>query len=185
MSDTAPAASSRRRSSCSMAPSLPARLPLHHLRARLAEAELAVERVHVGRVQEPACVSERAVLDHLAHELLPQPTAAVLLEDVHVREVDERSAVRRRAAEADLTVAVVEPDDARGAVDQAILCLARPARRPVAHLAEEAVLLVPVDAPLVVVQLEPVADRAPHAIRRSLTRRASGAGTHRAPRTTT
>ena len=42
----------------------------------------------------------------------PSPRPAVLLEHVDVREVRERDAVARRAAEADLPLAVVEADDA-------------------------------------------------------------------------
>ncbi len=101
----------------------------------------------------------RAVLDHLAHELLAQPAAAVLLEDVDVREVDERVAVGHGPAEADLAVAVVEADDALRLVDQPVLGLARPAERPVRDLAQEPVHLAPVDPLLRIVQLEAVAER--------------------------
>src|ERR1700712_3964578 len=52
--------------------------PLHAALARRREAEAAVEGVHVLRVQDPAQVRVRAVLDRLAHELDAEPAAAVL-----------------------------------------------------------------------------------------------------------
>ena len=52
--------------------------PLEQLVVGLGEAELAVERVHVRRVQQPPDVRERAVVDHLADELLAEAAAAVL-----------------------------------------------------------------------------------------------------------
>ena len=76
-------------------------------------------------MQQPFEMRELAALDHLADELLPQPAASVLLEYVDVREVDERHAVGRRAAEPDLALAVVEADDPRRLVDQPVLRLSR------------------------------------------------------------
>ncbi len=131
------------------------------------------------------------VLDHLAHERLAEAAAAVVGEHVDVREVRDREAVGDGAAEADLALAVVEADDACCLVDQPILRLPGAPGRPVALLAEEAVHLGAVDPRCVVVELEPVAELAPHAlslsrtITTSVTRRASSAGSRRAPRTTT
>src|SRR5205085_11479226 len=109
---------------------LPGRAPLEHLVVRLVEPDLAIQRVRVLGVEDPAHAGEVAVLDHLAHEVLPQAAAAVLGQHVDVREVSDRDAVRGRATEADLPVAVVEPDDASRDVDQMLLCLARAADRP-------------------------------------------------------
>ena len=93
-------------------PRLSRRLSLHDLLTRLGKAELAVEGMHVRRVQNPAHTGVGTVLDHLAHELLAEPTPAIGLEDVDVRQVHERHTVGLRAAEADLSGAVVETDDA-------------------------------------------------------------------------
>ena len=56
-----------------------------------------------------------------AHERRTESAAAVGLQNVHVGEIDERRAVGRGAAEADLFGAVVQADDAGGLVDQTIL----------------------------------------------------------------
>src|SRR3954453_22241992 len=110
----------------------------------------------IRRVEDPFHVCVRAVLDHLAHELLAQSAPAVLAEDVDVGEVREREAVRERAAEANLALTVIESDDARGLVDQPVLRLTRASLGPVRLLAEEAVHLGPVDALLGIVQLQAV-----------------------------
>ena len=104
---------------------LPGRLSLHHLLTRLAEAELAVERVHVRRVQEPAHGRRRG-------RARPSRGRAPRRGRARGRPRARRRRRGRRtstpsvsgAAEADLRVAVVEADDARGLVDQA-----RPASR--------------------------------------------------------
>src|SRR5207237_13440 len=80
----------------------------------IAKTELPVQVVRVARVEHPGQVRERPVLDHLADQLDPEPTAPVTAEDVDVGEIDERHPVRVRAGEADLARPVVEPDDARG-----------------------------------------------------------------------
>src|SRR5206468_11182008 len=103
----------------------------------------------------------------LPHDLLAQTAASVLLEQVDVREVDDRHAVRRGTAEADLTLTVVETDDSGRLVDQAILGLPRPPCRPVALVAQVAMHLGAVDPALVVVELEPVGEGALHAMIRS------------------
>ena len=66
-------------------------VPLHCALVR-AEAELLVQRVRVARVQHPAAVGVRPVLDDLAHELDAEPAAAALVEHVDVGEVDEARA---------------------------------------------------------------------------------------------
>jgi hypothetical protein len=68
--------------------------------------------VGVARVQEPLLVGPRASLDHLADELFAQAAAAELGEDVDVRQIDDRDAVREGAGEADLAPVGVEADDA-------------------------------------------------------------------------
>jgi len=50
---------------------------------------LPVQAVRVTRVQDPAHVRQRPALDHLSHELDPEPAAAVLGQDVHVGEIHE------------------------------------------------------------------------------------------------
>ena len=91
---------------------------LHHTLRRCVEADLAVERVRVARVQHPTDVLQRPALDHLAHELGAEAAAAVLGQHVDVREVDERDAVAEGAREPDLPVTVVETDDALRLTDQ-------------------------------------------------------------------
>ena len=131
--------------------------PLEQLVVRLGEAELAVERGACSSCAAATRAGERAVVDHLAHERLTEAAAAELRQDVDVREVGERDAVADRPAEADLALAVVEADDARRVPHQALLDVERPTRGPVALVAEVAVHLDEVDAFLVVVELEPVA----------------------------
>src|SRR6185312_4488824 len=124
---------------------------------------LPVERVRVGRVEQPLHVRVRAVVDHLPDELLPQSAPAVLREHVDVREVGDGEPVAERAAEADLAVAVVEPDDTRGLAHEALLRLPRSAGRPIRLLGQEAMHLADVDAGHIVVELDAVAERALHA----------------------
>ena len=78
-----------------------------------AEAEALVERVRIARVQEPLRVDERPFVHGEAHQLDAEAAAAVLVEDVDVREVRLRVAVGQRPREADLPPLVVEADDAR------------------------------------------------------------------------
>src|SRR5581483_4466389 len=139
------------------------RKPLHHLRARGVEPELPVQRVHVCRVQQPLQVCERPMLDHLAYERLPQSAAAVLREHVDVGEVDERDAVGNPTADPDVALAVVQPDHAVRIVDERVLDLVRATARPVALLADEAVDGGTVDSRGIVVELEAVPQRPPHA----------------------
>jgi len=66
--------------------------------------------VHVARVEDPAAVRARAVVDHLAHELDAETAAAALVEHVDVGEVNESARVELdRTGEADLAVAEVSP----------------------------------------------------------------------------
>ena len=128
------------------------------------ESEARVETVRVARVQEPAAVRVRAVLDHLADELDAEAAAAALVENVDVGEVEEAAAVELgRAGEADLAAVVVEADDADAAVDQRVLLLARAARGPVRVGAEVRVDGVAVDPGRIVVELVAVAEVALHA----------------------
>ena len=75
----------------------------HQRVGRLAfdEAELRVQPLRVGGVQQPVHAVEGA-LDDLAHELEPEPAAAVGAQHVHVGEVGDARAVGDRAREADL-----------------------------------------------------------------------------------
>src|SRR3954470_10185563 len=59
------------------------RRPLEVGGARRGEAELRVERVRVVRVQHPAEVTARAVLDHDPDEADPESPAAVRRQRVH------------------------------------------------------------------------------------------------------
>ena len=83
-----------------------------HLVARLPEAELAVERMRVRRVQQPLDVGVRPVVDHLAHELLAEAAAAVLGTHVDVGEVRDREPVREARQKPICVAVVVEADDA-------------------------------------------------------------------------
>ena len=66
------------------------------------------------------------------HELDAEAAAAVLVEHVDVREIDEaRGVAVDRPGEADLAAVPVEADDARARVDQLVLPLARSSLRPV------------------------------------------------------
>src|SRR4029079_8438895 len=96
-----------------------------------------------------------------------EAATAVLLEHVDVREINERVPIRGRPCEPDLAIAVVDADDARGRIDQAVLQLTRTAERPVGTLAQEAVHLRAVDAVLRVVDFDPVAEIPCHANSRS------------------
>src|SRR4029079_4937724 len=80
-----------------------------------------------------------ALLDHLANELHAEPLPAVRREDVDVREIDERDAVRERAREAELALAVVDADDALRLVDQPRDDGEWPPFRPVRVVGEEVV----------------------------------------------
>ena len=82
------------------------------------------------RVQDPAQARVRAVLDRLAHELDAESAAAVLRQHVDVEQPGVGGVVGGHAAEADLPVAVVEADDARGVVDQVLHRLVAAARAP-------------------------------------------------------
>ena len=118
-----------------------------------AEAELLVERVRIPRVEDPAAAGIRPVLDDLPDELDAQSVAAVLVEDVDVREVDEpRGVAVDRPREADLVAVLVEPDDVAARVDQLVLAPARPPLRPVRGR-EEGVDRLPVEPRAVVVEL--------------------------------
>src|SRR5262245_46232277 len=117
----------------------------------------------VRGVEHPAHVGVRATLDHLADELDAEPAAAVGRQHVDVGEVHHRDAVAGRTAEAGLLTAVVEADHAPRLADELLLDGVRPAGRPVRVLGDEAVDGGDVDPGRVVVQLEAVAEVAPHA----------------------
>ena len=85
--------------------------------------------MRVGGVEEPLRPGERPLVDAEAHELDAEAVPAMLLEDVDVREIRLDVPVRDRAREPDLRRPVVQPDDARGAVDQRVLRRARPPLR--------------------------------------------------------
>ncbi len=82
------------------------------------EVELAVEVVRVARVQCPAQSGVRAVVHHLADELHGESAPAVLGQHVDVGEIDQRDAVRKCSREADLSIAVVDADDALRLADE-------------------------------------------------------------------
>ena len=98
-------------------------------------------------------MGKRTALDRLANELDAEPLAAVLFEHVDVGEIRQRVPVRERPRKADLPVAVVEADDARGATDEVFDDVARTALRPVRLLGEVPMDGVEVDALDVVVEL--------------------------------
>ena len=82
--------------------------------------------VRVLGVQEPRAFGERPPFDHLLHERLPEPTAAMLLEHVDVGEVHGgQPDGRDRPAEADLTGV---PAEFQSVLRQALS--RSPARRP-------------------------------------------------------
>jgi hypothetical protein len=118
--------------------------------------------VRIAGVQEPAQIGERSPLDQLADKLDTEAAAAVVREDVDVREVGDRRPVREGACKRDLALAVVDADDAVGLADEAVNGVARPSLRPVRVVGEVVVDGVDVDARRVVVELEPVAEGTPH-----------------------
>ena len=118
--------------------------------------------MRVARVQHPAPVGERPVLDDLADELDAEPGAAMALEDVHVGQVHEPCGVAvDRSGEADLSTVLVEADDVRARVDQLVLSLAAPSLCPVGLAPEVRVDGTPVEPGGVVVELVAVS-QVPH-----------------------
>ena len=89
---------------------------LHRPLARVAEAELRVQPLHVARMEDPLRLGEAALVDREPHELEPEAAPARLLQDVHVREIRDGVAVGDDAREAELATAArsraVEADDA-------------------------------------------------------------------------
>src|SRR5262245_31639345 len=128
--------------------------PFHHPLRRRPEPELLVQRVCVLRVEDPAPLRVRAVVDHLAEELHAEAAATVLREHVDVAQIRDRRAVADGPGEADLAGAVVEPDDPRRLTHEALLLLPGPPGRPVGVVADEVVDGVHVDPVAVVVDLE-------------------------------
>ena len=113
-------------------------------------------------MQHPAARCVRPVLDGFTDELEPETVAAVLLEDVHIREIDEACGVAiDNARKADLVRAVVEADGPRTAVDQRVLPGTGAALGPV-RLREERMDCGAVDASRIVVQLVAVFEGALH-----------------------
>src|SRR6476659_4715042 len=92
--------------------------PLHAPLARRCEAEARVQTVHVLRMQDPAQVGLRPVLDGLAHELHTEPAPAIVGQDIDVEQPRVGHVVGGDAAEPDLPALVVQADDARGVADQ-------------------------------------------------------------------
>ncbi|MEJ7568956.1 MAG: hypothetical protein WKF41_11905 [Gaiellaceae bacterium] len=104
-------------------------------------------------MKHPAPARVRPLVDGEADELDAESLASVLLEDVDVREIRQpRVGCIHRPGEAHLRVAVEDADDAVGALDQVAHVLSRSAGRPVRLLRDEAVHLVEVDSPPVVVE---------------------------------
>ena len=107
------------------------------------------------------CSSQRtfanaAPVDDLADDLLAEPAAAMLRQDVDVGEVRDRMPVRDGAREADLAPRVVDANNARRAADERLDRVAGPPLGPVRLLGQVAMHLVDVDTLDVVVQLVPV-----------------------------
>ncbi len=128
------------------------------------EAEPGVEPVRVARVEDPAAVGVRTVLDHLPDELDAETAALALVEDVHVGEVHEPPGVEGgRTREADLAPVAVEADHADTRVDELVLLCAGPARRPVRLGAEVCVDRIAVEPCRVVVELVAVTEVTFHA----------------------
>src|SRR5205823_8058241 len=127
------------------------------------EAELLVEGVRVARVQDPAPLRVRTVLDDLPHELDAEPETAELVEHVDVGEVHEAGGVAvHGAGEADLAAVAVEAHDAGARSDQLVLAFAGPALGPVGLAAEIGVDGLAVEAGRVVVELESVVESTLH-----------------------
>src|SRR4051794_10197552 len=92
--------------------------PLHAPLAGSCEAEARVQTVHVLRVQDPAQMGLRPVLDGLAHELHAESPPAIFGQDIDVEQPGVGDIVGGHAAEPDLPALVVEAHDARGVADQ-------------------------------------------------------------------
>jgi hypothetical protein len=92
----------------------------HDRGVRGGEAELPVQAVRVGGVQQPSESFPRPVFDHLLPERPAKPASAVILQDVHVGEVGQRHSVGKGAGESDhVPLAVIAADDPPGALDSA------------------------------------------------------------------
>ena len=92
------------------------------------EAEARVEAVRVARVQDPAAVGERPVVDHLADELDAEPASAALVEDVDVGEVQDSGRRRtRRPARSRPAGRRERPTTRTRRVDERVLLRARAA----------------------------------------------------------
>ena len=127
------------------------------------EAELGVELVRVLGVQHPAVRGERAFLDAEPDELDSEALAAMVGQDVDVREVGQpRIGHVDRAGETHLRAVEVDTDDPVRALDQAAHRLPRATGRPVRLLGDEAVHLVEVDPGRVVVELVAAGENLPH-----------------------
>lgn len=114
-------------------------------------------------VQEPLRVGVGAALEHLARELGAEAAPAVGREDVDVGKVEQLRREPRGPAEADLPPVVVEPDDPCRLAYELLLHRELATGRPVGLLGEESLHLGHVDPLGVVVELESVAEVAPHA----------------------
>src|SRR4051812_15227626 len=136
--------------------------PLHDRRRGRAEAELLVEAVGVVGAQDPADARVGPVLNGLAHELHPEPSAAEVGVHVHVGEIGEDRAVRHHSAEPGLAPVLVEPDHQRCLPHKPLRELARAALGPVGVLGEEARDLVDIHPRAVVVELEAAFELSSH-----------------------
>jgi hypothetical protein len=110
--------------------------------------------VRVARVQDPTDVRVRTFLDHLPDQPYAEPLAAVLRQDVHVGEVDERDAVGERPREPDLPAVVVDADDALRFADEPLDHRERPSLGPIRVVREVVVDSGDVDALGIVVELD-------------------------------
>jgi hypothetical protein len=112
---------------------------LHQGVVGFVEAELPVERVCVGGVQQPTKVSPGSGLDHLSHKLPPQTPTTVLGFHVDIGEVGERNVVRNRSAEADhLAGGRIAANDPPSASHLLLDVSAGPPTSPIGLVGEEA-----------------------------------------------
>src|SRR4051794_203743 len=118
--------------------------------------------MRIARVQQPAKLGVRTVLDHLANELLADALTAVFRHDGDIRQIGQGLAVRERAGETDLAPVCIGADDTFGFGDEPGNHLARPPLSPVRVVREEGVDGVDVDSARVVVQLDAGVELALH-----------------------
>ena len=136
----------------------------HECRVGSVESEAAVELVRVGRVQKPAQVAERTVVDRFADQFDAETSTAIGGQDVDVGEMRDVDAVREHPRESDELVAVIEANDAGGGVQGRVEFSARALPGPVGLLAEEGEDGLAVDASWVIVKFEVFGDDAAHEV---------------------